>query len=114
MIVSPLIGLDNLRVTAQETISSGLSNSTNPNTSENVNNSSNSNIESEMLGMTQSEKPEDIATLAYIWAYPLITMQRSFEYFTNPDTIAKGITGAGEPNSISFARELINASFKDV
>jgi hypothetical protein len=41
-------------------------------------------------------------------------MQRSFDYFTSPDTASKGVMGSGPSNDIHFARELINASFKDV
>lgn len=37
-----------------------------------------------MAEISNSDKPEDIATLAYIWGYPLVSMERSFNWFTNP------------------------------
>jgi len=64
-----------------------------------------------MADLSSSDKPEDKATLAYIWGYPLITMQRSFDYFTSPEI---KVIGSGPANNIHFARELVNASFKDV
>lgn len=67
-----------------------------------------------MAQISNSDKPKDIATLAYIWGYSLITMQRSFDYFTSPDTIAKGVAFSGPANQINFGRELVNAAFKDV
>jgi len=78
------------------------------------NNSTDEEIDIKMAQISNSDKPEDIATLAYIWGYPLITMQRSFDYFTSPDTTAKEVIGSGPSNDIHFARELVNASFKDV
>ncbi len=41
-------------------------------------------------------------------------MQRSFDYFTSPHTQAKGVLGSGPANDIHFARDLVNATFKDV
>ncbi|MFZ0512215.1 MAG: hypothetical protein WAM14_11465 [Candidatus Nitrosopolaris sp.] len=43
-------------------------------------------LDAKMLQLTFSNKPQDITTLAYIWGYPLVTMGRSFNYFTNPNT----------------------------
>jgi len=65
-----------------------------------------------MSQISNSDKPEDIATLAYIWGYPLITMERSFNYFTNPNT--PPVIGQGPANQLNCARELTNASFTDV
>jgi hypothetical protein len=65
-----------------------------------------------MAEISNSDKPEDIATLAYLWGYPLITVQRSFDYFTNPNT--PQVVGQGPANEINCATQLINASFKDV
>jgi len=65
-----------------------------------------------MAQISNSDKPEDIATLAYIWGYPLITMQRSFDYFTNPNT--PHVTGQGPANEMNCATQLVNASFKDI
>ena len=62
--------------------------------------------------ISNSYKPEDIATLAYLWGYPLITSQRSFDYFTNPNT--PPVVGQGPANEMNCARQLVNASFTDV
>jgi hypothetical protein len=65
-----------------------------------------------MSQISNSDKPEDIATFAYLWGYPLITSQRSFDYFTNPNT--PPVVGQGPANEMNCARQLVNASFKDV
>jgi len=66
----------------------------------------------QMAQLSSSNNPEDIATLAYIWGFPLVTMERQFNYVTSPN-VPPG-PGRGPVNSISCARELINASFTDV
>jgi hypothetical protein len=63
----------------------------------------------EKLKMTQlssSNKPEDIATLAYIWAIPLVVMEENANYFTNPNT-PPGL-GVGPWNTMIPNRELAN------
>lgn len=65
-----------------------------------------------MLQVSNSDKPEDTATLAYLWGYPLITVKRSFDYFTNPNT--PHVVGQGPANEMNCARQLVNASFTDV
>jgi hypothetical protein len=65
-----------------------------------------------MAQISSSNKPEDIATLAYIWGFPLITMERQFNFVTSPN-IPPGL-GRGPANSISCAQDLANASFTDV
>jgi hypothetical protein len=80
--------------------------------------SSSSTIEQLNIKMAQissSDKPEDIATLAYIWGFPLVTMERQFNFVTSPN-VPPGV-GRGPANTISShscAHELINASFTDV
>jgi hypothetical protein len=66
----------------------------------------------QMAQFSPSNNPEDIATLAYIWRFPLVTMERQFNFETRPN-ISPGI-GRGPANSISCATELVNASFTDV
>lgn len=66
----------------------------------------------QMAQLSPSNNPEDIATLAYIWRFPLVTMERQFNFETRPN-ISPGI-GRGPANSISCATELVNASFTDV
>jgi hypothetical protein len=69
-------------------------------------------LNTKMAQISSSNKPEDIATLAYIWGFPLITMQRQFNFVTSPN-VPPGV-GRGPANALSCARELINASFTDV
>jgi len=82
-----------------------------------ANNNTNNNsdilaLNEKMTQLLSSNNPQDIATLAYVWGYPLVTMERSFNYFTSPNS--PPAVGHGHANTISFARELINASFTDV
>jgi hypothetical protein len=65
-----------------------------------------------MAQLSTSNTADGIATLAYIWGFPLVTMERQFNFVTSPN-IPPGI-GRGPPNSISCATELVNASFTDV
>jgi hypothetical protein len=65
-----------------------------------------------MAQLSASNTPDGIATLAYIWGFPLVTMERQFNYFTSPN-VPPGV-GRGPANSVSCARDLVNASFTDV
>ena len=73
---------------------------------------SNEELNIKMAQLSSSNKPEDIATLAYIWGFSPITTQRTFNWDTSPNT--PPATGHGPANAIHFARELVNASFTDV
>jgi hypothetical protein len=66
----------------------------------------------QMAQLSASNKPEDIATLAYVWGFPLVTMERQFNYVTSPN-IPHGV-GRGPANSLSCGSELVNASVTDV
>ena len=39
-------------------------------------------LAAKMLQLLSSNKPKDIATLAYIWGYPLVTIVGSYAYYT--------------------------------
>jgi hypothetical protein len=65
-----------------------------------------------MAQLSASNTPDGIATVAYIWGFPLVTMERQFNFVTSPN-VPPGI-GRGPANSISCATELANASFTDV
>jgi hypothetical protein len=65
-----------------------------------------------MAQLSNSKTSDGIATLAYIWGFPLVTMERQFNFVTNPN-VPPGV-GRGPPNSISCATDLVNASFTDV
>jgi hypothetical protein len=69
-------------------------------------------LDIKMAQLTTSNKSEDIATLAYIWGFPLVTMKRQFDFMTSPN-VPPG-PGRGPANANNCARELTNASFTDV
>lgn len=81
-------------------------------TNSNITTTSSQELGTIMSQISNSDKPEDIATLAYLWGYPLITSQRSFDYFTNPNTPT--VVGQGPENEMNCARQLVNASFTDI
>jgi hypothetical protein len=63
-----------------------------------------------MAQISSSNKPGDVATLAYIWGFPLIVMEENANYNTNPN--APPGFGAGPRNTMVPIRDLVNASFK--
>ncbi|MGB6671754.1 MAG: DUF1254 domain-containing protein [Candidatus Nitrosopolaris sp.] len=69
-------------------------------------------LNTKMAQISSSNNPADIATLAYIWGFPLVTMQRQFNFVTSPD-VPPGV-GRGPANTLSCARNLVNASSTDV
>jgi hypothetical protein len=66
----------------------------------------------EMKKIVSSNNPKDIATLAYIWGYPLVIKKR-FTDFSTSSNVPTGPT-RGSVNTLVHARNLINASFTDV
>jgi hypothetical protein len=66
----------------------------------------------QMAQISASNSPEDIATLAYIWGFPLVTMERQFNYVTSPNV--PPMPGRGPANSPSCVSNLVNASYTDV
>jgi hypothetical protein len=69
-------------------------------------------LDIKMSQLSSSNKSQDIATLAYIWGFPLVTMKRQFDFMTSPN-VPPG-PGRGPANANNCARELTNASFTDV
>lgn len=69
-------------------------------------------LEIKMAQLESSDKPEDIATLAYIWGYPLISMERSFNWFTNP--VSGGGAAHGPANHLNCNKELLTSNDTDV
>lgn len=65
-----------------------------------------------MAQLGTSDKPQDIATLAYIWGYSLISMERSFNWFTNPNSLPG--PSHGPANMMNCNRELITPNDTDV
>lgn len=84
----------------------------NNSSSNNTSATSTSDLDSKMKQLLSSNDPKDIATLAYIWGYPLVTAKATESYFTNPN-VPQGV-GYGPANQFHPARDLINASFKEV
>ena len=121
LMILPFIGMTPLTTKAQVDSSStsssvSASNSNNSNIAplKISNMSTNEDITIRMAQISNSDKPEDIATLAYILGYPLITMQRALIILQVPILQSKGVVGSGPPNDIHFARDLVNVSFKDI
>ena len=69
-------------------------------------------LNTKMAQISSSNNPADIATLAYIWGFSLVTMDRQFNFVTNPD-VPPGV-GRGPENTKTCARDLANASMTDV
>ena len=65
-----------------------------------------------MQQLESSNDPTDIATLAYIWGYPLVTAQITKDYMTNPDVPQE--TGYGPANQFQPSRDLVGAGFKAI
>jgi len=65
-----------------------------------------------MAQLLTSKTPDGIATLAYIWGFPLISIDRQFNFMTSPN-IPPG-PGRGPANSISCFTSLANANFTDI
>jgi hypothetical protein len=61
-----------------------------------------------MAQISASNKPEEITTLACIWGFSLVTMERQYNYNMNPN-VPPG-PGIGLANAITCTHELINAS----
>lgn len=93
-------------VVGQNSSSSNISSAsvTNASTSTNP-----SDLDQEMQQLTNSNNPQDIATLAYIWGIPLVIMEENANYSTNPN--APSGLGVGPWNAMIPARDLANASF---
>ena len=102
-------GISGVNVTAQSNSSSNLTSSS---TSNAASSTSSSDLDAKMQQLASSNDPKDIATVAYIWGYPLVTAQVTKDYFTNPN-VPQGI-GYGPSNEFHPARDLIKAGFKEV
>ncbi len=59
-----------------------------------------------MAEIEYSNKPQDIATLAYIWGFPLVAVERGINFATSPN--APPGPGQGPVNSIHCVREIAN------
>ena len=75
-------------------------------------NMSSDQLNEEMKKLATSDDPVDIATLAYIWGYPLVIKKRTFDYATSPNIPPGPLRGP--VNTFAHARDLLNASYTDV
>jgi len=65
-----------------------------------------------MKQLLSSNKPYDIATLAYIWGYPLVTSEVTKAFVTNPNVPAA--PGRGPANQFNHLGQLTTAKEKDI
>jgi hypothetical protein len=65
-----------------------------------------------MKQLSSSDKPDDIATLAYIWGFPLVNVIRTADFTTSPNIPAG--PGRGPENTFSHFRVFPDANFTDV
>jgi hypothetical protein len=84
--------------------SSSLSSSSSPTSSQ--------NLSAEMKRIESSDNPVGIATLAYIWGYPLISMKRMTDFLTSPNVPTT--PGRGPINTLIHVRDLTNASITEI
>jgi len=102
-------GLSGMFALAQGNSSSNL-------TSAPVNNATSStgasDLDRKIQQLTSSNDPVDIATLAYIYGYPLVAVIRTADFTTNPDT--PPAPGRGPINTINDFRDFPDANFTDI
>jgi hypothetical protein len=69
-------------------------------------------LDKKMAEISTSNKPEDMATLAYIWGFPLVNVKRTIDFTTSPN-IPEG-PGRGPINTLNHFRVFPNANFTDI
>jgi hypothetical protein len=65
-----------------------------------------------MAALESSNNPQDIATLAYIWGYPLVSVVRLVDYSSSPN-VPPG-PGRGPINTFSNFRSFPTSNFTDI
>lgn len=86
--------------------------STSSNSTDNNSQSQIQHLNQTMAELESSDNPQDIATLAYIWGYPLVSELRLVDYSTNPNVPAG--PGRGPINTISNYRSFPTSNFTDI
>ena len=112
----------NPEVFAQSSVSTDTSNNTTSSSSTDIASSGNQSnatsgmsiqqLNDLMKQLASSDKPDDIATLAYIYGFPLVSVMRTIDYTTNPNLPAG--PGRGPENTFNHFRNFPNASFTDI
>jgi hypothetical protein len=87
-------------------------NSTNATNQSNVTTMSIQQLDNVMNQLASSDKPDDIATLAYIWGFPLVNVIRTADFTTSPN-LPPG-PGRGPENTFNHFRVFPNSNFTDV
>ncbi|HYJ00936.1 MAG TPA: DUF1254 domain-containing protein [Nitrososphaeraceae archaeon] len=86
--------------------------STGSNTATNDSQSQIEQLNKTMAEIESSNNPQDIATLAYIWGYPLISEVRLVDYSTSPNVPAA--PGRGPLNTINNYQSYPTSNFTDI
>lgn len=94
---------------AQDNSSSNMSSSSGINA---TSSSGASGLEAKMQQLTNSNDATDIATLAYIFGFPLVNVIRTVDFITSPN-MPPG-AGRGPINTINHFRDFPDANFTDV
>ena len=66
-------------------------------------------LDIKMAQLSTSNKSQDIATLAYIWGFPLVTMKRQFNFVSSPNV--PPAPGRGPVNTLNCAHEACECQF---
>jgi hypothetical protein len=69
-------------------------------------------LDDTMKQIIASDNPDDIATLAYIWGFPLVNVERSIDFTTSPN-IPEG-PGRGPINTFNDFRTFPDSNFTDI
>jgi hypothetical protein len=101
-------GLSSMYAAAQNNSGSNMSSAS----VTNATSSGASDLDAKMQQLTNSNDPTDIATLAYIYGFPLVAVIRTADFSTNPDT--PPAPGRGPINTFNHFREFPNSNFTDI
>jgi len=102
-------GISGMYAAAQSDSSSNM-------TSTSVNNATSStsapDLNKTMAALESSNNPQDIATLTYIWGYPLVSVVRLVDYSTSPNV--PPAPGRGPINTFNHFRSFPTSNFTDI
>lgn len=103
--------------TSSNTTSSNINNSaTNVTSSVNLSNTTSGmsiqQLDDVIKQLASSDRPEDTATLAYIYGFPLVSVVRTIDYTTNPNLPAG--PGRGPENTFNHFRDFPTPNFTDI
>ena len=107
MIIST--GLSGMNAMAQNSSSSNMSSGSLTNA---ISSAGAPDFNKTMAELKSSDNPQDIATLAYIWGYPLVSMVRLVDYSSNPNV--PPAPGRGPINTFSSFPSFPTSNFTDI